>query len=209
MKIKIITGALFLLGSLGCSSSKITSVWTAPPEHAPKYQKIMVLAVVNKADRSIQEKMENHLAGDLVKTGYSAVTALETYGPKAFEQLTEKQILPKITASNADALVTIVLLRSRREKTYVQPDVNYYGSLSGYVHGQYRMIHEEGYYVTNMKYLWETNFYELPSGKLMYSAQTVSFSPSSIESMGHEYGRLLIKNMVKKGVLSENQVVRD
>jgi hypothetical protein len=203
MKIKNITGLLLLLGSLGCSSSKITSVWTAPTDHVAKYQKIMVLAVVNKADRSIQERMENHLAGDLEKIGYPAVTALDTYGPKAFDQLTEKEILPKITGAGADALVTIVLLRSRREKTYVQPGVNYYGSLSGYVHGQYRATHEEGYYVTNMKYLWETNFYELPSGKLMYSAQTVSFSPSSIESMGHEYGRLLIKNMVKKAVLTE------
>jgi hypothetical protein len=36
---------------------------------------------------------------------------------------------------------------------------------------------------------------------LVYSVQTESFDPGSSESLGHEYGKLIVGNMVQNKVL--------
>ena len=38
---------------------------------------------------------------------------------------------------------------------------------------------------------------------LLYSVQTESFDPNSSESLGHEYGKLIVENMVKKNALAK------
>jgi hypothetical protein len=38
----------------------------------------------------------------------------------------------------------------------------------------------------------------------VYSVQTQSFDPGSSESLGHEYGQLIVKDMVKKNILTDN-----
>ena len=40
--------------------------------------------------------------------------------------------------------------------------------------------------------------------KLVYSVQTKSFEPASLENMAHDYGTLIVKNMVREKVL-QNQ----
>ncbi len=54
--------------------------------------------------------MENHVVGDLIDLGYSAITSLQTFGPKAFDQMDEKSALEKLKNSGITAVITIVLL---------------------------------------------------------------------------------------------------
>ena len=44
----------------------------------------------------------------------------------------------------------------------------------------------------------------MSSQKLVYSVQTESFSPSNSEAMGHEYGKIIIKDMLKNNVIKNN-----
>ncbi|SDH76122.1 hypothetical protein ACRQ5D_04780 [Mucilaginibacter sp. P25] len=37
--------------------------------------------------------------------------------------------------------------------------------------------------------------------QLIYSVQTQSFNPSDSEALGHEYGQLILKDMVKQQVI--------
>jgi hypothetical protein len=39
--------------------------------------------------------------------------------------------------------------------------------------------------------------------KLVYSVQTQSFDPATSESLAHEYGQLIIKDMVRNNVASK------
>jgi hypothetical protein len=71
----------------------------------------------------------------------------------------------------------------------------------------YERIYSEGYYATDTKYFWESNFYDLGSNQLMYSAQSQSFDPASTETLGHEYGQMIVKNMVQKNILSDQKEV--
>lgn len=89
------------------------------------------MGLIRDTDRSICEKMEEHLVGDLQRHAYEAISALKEYGPKAFEGLSEEAALSKIAGSGADAVLTIVMLDKEKEKRYVPGALNYspYGKI--------------------------------------------------------------------------------
>ncbi len=194
-------GFFGLLLAAGCSSSKITTSWKVPGATPFQYKRVLVLGLIHDKDRRIQERMEQHFAGDLTDLGYTAVSALQEYGPKAFDNLDEKTALAKIKGSNVDAVITIVLLDKQKERTYVPGHTYYRDNFWDYFGARYRIVYEPGYYVTDTRYFWESNLYDMSKQSLVYSVQTKSFAAASTEAMGHEYGQLIVKNMVRQKVL--------
>lgn len=192
---------------MSCSTTKITSTWKAGNIVPKHYNKILVLGLIRDADRSLQEKMETHLVNDLKEMGYNAVSSLNEYGPKAFAGMEEAAAVSKLKQSGIDAVITIVLLDKQKEKHYIpghtfySPYGYYYNRFWGYFGTLNRRIDEPGYYVTDTRYFWESNFYDMEQQTLVYSIQTRSFDPASSESLGHEYGQLIIGDMVKHHVL--------
>ena len=209
MKNKFILAAALLLMLSACSSSRITSSWSAAGSTGKKYNKILVLGLIPDQDRSIRGFMEQHFVDDLKALGYNAASALAEFGPKAFENMCEKDAVDKIRSNGADAVITIVLLDKSKERYYVPaqrqnlPRSVYYRRFGGYYTTVYDRIYTPGYYVTDTKYFWESNLYDMSNKDLMYSVQTESFDPASSESLGHEYGKLIVEDMVKKNVLAK------
>jgi hypothetical protein len=207
MKKLIIFLLVTLLFGASCPTSKITSSWHANNLPAQKFKKIMVLGLILDADRATQQKMEDHLAGDLRDLGYNAVSSLQEYGPKVFDKMDEAAAVSKLKNSGIDAVLTIVLLDKQKERKYVPGNIfyspygYYYNHFWGYRNTLYRRIYEPGYYVTDTKYFWESNLYEMETQKLIYSVQTQSFDQANSESMGHEYGKMILKDMLKNNVL--------
>ncbi len=198
-----------LLFFVGCSSTKITTAWKAENITPHRYNKILVLGLINDKDRRIQERMEQHFVGDLTNLGYNAVSALQQYGPKAFENLDENAALQKIKSSGADAVVTIVLLDKKKVRKYVPAQPIYPFRFWEYYGIRYGSIYEPGYYVNDTKYFWESNFYDMDSQSMLYSVQTKSFSPTSTEEMGHEYGKTIVKDMLKQKILSPQNIIKE
>lgn len=202
-------GLTLLLMAAGCSTSKITTTWKAENAIPKKYNKIMVLGLIREADRTIQENMENHFVGDLKDRGYTAVSSLKEYGPKAFDTMDELSAVAKLKNSGVDAVLTIVLLDKQKERSYVpgsiyySPYGYYYNRFWGYRTTLYQRIYEPGYYVTDTKYFWESNFYDMSTQQLVYSVQTQSFDPYNSESLGHEYGQMIVKDMIKQNILNK------
>jgi hypothetical protein len=202
--IKFLNLALILLIT-GCATSKITTSWKANDITPQKYNRVLVLALINDKDRRIKERMEQHFVGDLTDLGYSAISALQMFGPKAFDSLTEKSALEKIKNSGVDAVVTIVLLDKHKENKYIPAGINYSRDFSGYYDLRRSAVFEPGYYVSDTKYFWESNFYDMGTQQLLYSVQTESFSPKNIESMGHEYGLLIVNSMKNAKILERKK----
>jgi len=206
-------GLVLLLLAAGCNTSKITSSWKEKNIVPQKYNKILVLGIIREADRSIQENMENHFVGDLQELGYNAISSLKEYGPRVFNKMDEEAAISELKDSGVDAVITIVLLDKQKERKYVpgnmfySPYGYYYTRFWGYRTALYHRIYEPGYYVTNTKYFWESNLYDMSTQKLVYSVQTQSFDPANSESMGHEYGQMIVKNMVKQNVLKQQTAV--
>lgn len=199
---------IYLLLAIGCTSSKITTSWKAPEIKTARFNKILVLGLIHDKDRSLQQKMEQHLIGDLANLGYNAISALEEYGPKTFNNIDEKQALEKIKNSGVDAVLTIILLDKERQRNYLNEHNLYYGPFWDYLGSRTSQIIEPGYYVTDTRYFWESNFYDLSNQSLLYSVQTKSFNPDNTEKLGHEYGKLIVKNMLREGLLQENNDAR-
>lgn len=197
----------------GCTTSHITSEWKAPDVHPQAYNKIMVCSMIREADRSIGEKMEQHLMNDLKGLGYEASSAYQQYGPKGLLNLTEEQVYQKLRNDSIDAVVTIVLLDKEKERyygphqAYYSPYVIYYGNFYGYYNTMSWRVGDPGYYSVSTRYFWESNLYDLDKGKLLYSVQTQSFNPSSKESMAHEYGKMILQSMVNGKVLEKQSGV--
>lgn len=211
-KIKGIGFALLLIVA-GCSTSKITTSWKAENTSPQKYNKILVLGLIREADRTIQEKMENHFVGDLKELGYNAISSMQEYGPKAFDKMDEEATLSKLKNSGVNAVITIVLLDKEKERKYIPGNMSYspysyyYNHFWGYRNTLYNRIYEPGYYVTDTTYFWESNLYDMSTQKLVYSVQTQSFDPANSESMGHEYGLMIVKNMVKQNILKQQTAI--
>lgn len=213
MKAIHLTASLVLLFLMSCSSSRITHSWTAENILPKKFSKILVLGLNNETDIGTREKMENHLVGDLSGLGYTAVSSLKEFGPKAFKKMDEDAALDKLKSSGFDAVITIVLLDKTKEKHYVpgrvyfSPYIIYQRRFWGYYTTIYDRVYTPGYYTTDTRYFWESNLYDLTSKELLYSVQTESFDPASSESLAHEYGKLIVGDMVKHHILSKPDVV--
>ncbi len=203
---KITTIAIALLFLLpACHTSKITNSWKAQEAPLKNYKKILVLGFIREPDRNIEQKMEDHFVGDLQALGYNAVSSLKEYGPKVFDKIDENEGIAKLKNSGFDAVITIVLLKKQRERKYIPPSYN--NRIWSYRYEIYNRIYEQGYYVTSTKYYWESNFYDMTTQKLLYSVQTQSFNPDDAESLGHEYGKMIVKNMVNQDLLKQQMVM--
>ena len=203
-------GLTLMVMSFGCNTSKITNSWKSDNTVDYKFKKILVLGLIRESDRTLQQNMENHLVEDLLHRGYKAESALTEYGPKAFDKMDEEAAIGKIKNTGVDAVITIVLLDKKKERKYIpgnlffSPYGYYYNHFWGYRSTLYNRIYEPGYYVTDTKYFWESNLYDMETQKLVYSVQTQSFDPSNSESMGHEYGQIIVKDMIRNNILNNN-----
>lgn len=203
---------LLLVGTLvtiGCSTSRITNSWKEKDAVAKPYKKVLVLGLSGDPDRTYREKMEEHMVGDLADLGYNAVSSIKQYGPKTFEGVEEKEAVRQLHDQGFDAVITIVLLNTEKERYYTPARVqntpywsahsrlwNYYSTING-------RVYSTGYYSESTKYFWESNLYDLNDWMLVYSAQSQSFDPASPNNFGHEYGLMIVKDMVKQGVLQK------
>jgi hypothetical protein len=205
--------SIWLLFLVACSSSRITHSWKSDITPAKKYNKILVIALNEEKHMDARQQMENHLVGDLKNLGYHAVSAINEYGPKEFRKMSEEAVLDKLQNSGIDAVITIVLLDKTKERYYVpgniyySPYAPYYRHFWGYYTTMYNRIYTPGYYVIDTRYFWESNLFDVASKELLYSVQTESFDPASSEALAHEYGQLIVKDMVKKQVLNKKEVM--
>lgn len=212
-RIQSLIGIWLLFLGACATSSRITHSWKSGIAPAKQYNKILVIALNEEKHVHARQQMENHLVGDLKNLGYNAVSALDEYGPKAFRDMKEDAVIDKLQNSSIDAIITIVLLDKTKERYYVpghiyySPYVPYYRHFWGYYNTMYGRIYTPGYYVTDTRYFWESNLFDVASKELIYSVQTESFEPASSENLAHEYGQLIVKDMVKKQVLNKQEVM--
>jgi len=125
--------------------------------------------------------------------------------------MSEVQAVDLLAERGIEAVITIVLLDKEKERYYTPANIrntpyviyhdhfwNYYTTMNG-------RIYSSGYYNMDTRYFWESNFYDLFDSKLLYSVQSQSFTPESTNSMAHEYGQMIVQDMVNNGVISKIQ----
>jgi hypothetical protein len=206
-RVLVLMMPLFLLLA-ACSSTNVTHSWKDKNIEQASLRKVMVLAMVPEKDRNLRQEMENQMIDDLAKRGYSAVSSLAEFGPKAFAGMNERQVLQQLNRSNIDGVITISLQNTEQSENYVPGSVRYepyavvYNRFWRSYQTYYNRIYTPGYTEQRTDYFFETNLYDVNSNKLLYSAQSQSFDPSSATQIAHEVSKAVVKDMQKNGILS-------
>ena len=210
MKKIIITALVLLFGLAACTSTQVTSSWKASNANlSSSYNKIMVLGIIKQKDRTLREELENQLVSELKEKGYDAHSALQEYGPKAFDRLSEEAIAERMKSDGFDAVLTTVLLDKSKEQNYTPGQVNYqpvgvyYYRFGRYYTTVYDRVYTPGYYTSSTNFFLESNLYDTRTGDLVYSVQTKSFDPSSPAVLGDEYAKAIINDMKKNGLIAK------
>lgn len=207
MKVTYFAAAILLSIFSSCSVVRITHSWESSLAQQKEYNKIIVVAILKDGDHNFREQMENHLVGDLTDLGYDAVSTMKEFGPKSFDGFKEEEVVAKLQSNGADAVVTIVLLDKQKESRYVPGSVVYspyniyHRRFWGYYSTMSTRILEPGYYTEETHYFWESNFYDLNNKELQYSVQTKSFNATAADMLSHEFGKLIVKDMLKHNLL--------
>ncbi len=204
----------FVAASCG-SSTYVTNSWKKPDATARNFKHIavMVLNGNEPVGRGTRQQMETDMAAALQKQGYNAFSTYAQYGPQRLERTSEDAAIKQLQSSNADAILTVVLLDKSKEKSYVPASVSYapvggyYNRFWGYYTTVYDRMYSPGYYTTNTRYFWEANLYDLTQNgdALVYTAQSESFDPSSAESLGRAYARTIVADMDKAGIIRKER----
>jgi hypothetical protein len=189
-----------------CSSTNVTNSWKDKNIEQASLKKVMVLAMLPEKQRSLRQEMENEMVEDLQKKGFAAVSALAEYGPKAFSGMDEKQVMQELDKSKVDGVITVTLQDTDQSERYVPGSVRYepyairYNRFYGYYQTFYNRVYTPGFTETRTNYFFETNLYDVNSNKLLYSAQSQSFDPSSAEQIAHEVAKAVVKDMEKNNI---------
>jgi hypothetical protein len=85
----------------------------------------------------------------------------------------------------------------------------YQDQLWGYYRSLDSRIESAGYYNEATRYFWESNFYDVGSGKLIYSVQTQSFEPASTDALAHGYGEKIVQNIIDNNVVRVKKIVKE
>ena len=194
-----------------CSSSKIVSSWKTT-NSSREYKKIMVVGIIKDTNNVLRRKMETHLVNDLKNIGYYAVSALDEFGEGGLAGLEQEATYIMLCNKGIDAVITIALLDRTKEKFYVPARVKYYSNLYYYNRiWNYNTIQADlnsstslkGEYEETIQFSWESILFDLQSLSPVYTVQTKTFDPTSTETMAHEYGKMIVDNMVKKKVIEK------
>jgi hypothetical protein len=206
-RVLVLMMPLFLLLA-ACSSTNVTNSWKAQDISQANFRKVLVVAMVPEKDRNLRQQMENEMVDDLSKKGYSAVSSYTEYGPKAFAGMNEKQVLHELDRNNVDGVITIGLQNTEKSENYVPGNVRYepyavvYNRFYRTYQTYYNRVYTPGYSEERTNYFFETNLYDVNGNKLLYSAQSQSFDPSSASQIANEVSKAVVKDMEKKGILA-------
>ncbi len=208
-KYLILLIVILSLSSCG-SNTTIVNSWRDPKitvaqEH---FKKVLVVALVK--DEASRRIAENRIAASnpIFKTSYQ-------YLNETTKQLTQEQKLKILQDENFDGVVTMRLVSTEKETTYVPGSYTgmYYGGFDGLYYGMYGYgfgnwygmyspaFYDPGYYQETTYYMVETNIFSLKENKLIWTGTTRSDYVTDVGQTVDAIMQAVVKEMRKDGSL--------
>jgi hypothetical protein len=209
-KIQYFTFLMLLgLAVTGCSSNtSITGSYVAPGVTQVSYKKIFISALTDNT--SAKQTVESSLANQLNANGVAAVKSIDVLPPNfrsAADSNDKELLIKKIREGGCDGILTVALMKQDTETRYVEGNpypvaTPYYGYFGSYYNYGYANFYSPGYYTNDKVYYLETNLYDAATEKLVWSAQSKTYNPSSLESFMQEYQKALAEQIAKDGLIA-------
>jgi hypothetical protein len=196
----------------GCApATEITGSWknTSAAANTRAINTILVTAL--SAKTNVRQTVEGDMAGTLQNIGYKTVKSFDILPPFTEGKTPDKdQLFSKINETKADAILTVALIDKETENRYVpgnagyapMPRFGYYGTFWGYYNNWYPSLYSPGYYAEDKTYFIETNLYDARTEELLWSAQSETYNPASLNSFSKEFAEVVVLKMQKDGLLA-------
>lgn len=208
--ISIFLGIALVFAS-SCSSTKMSASWTDPNYKAKHFDKILVWGLSDNV--AARATVEDEMAYFLNLKNISSVSGSDIAPPdrKALpHDIEESQAI--LERNGFDGILTMGLIDKKEKTRYVEGTgyytpmaYGYYGSFYSYYPYMYGNVYQPGHYATSEHIYIETNLWDVTTGKLVWSAQTETIDPSSIDSFANSYARDIVGELIKRGIVIPNK----
>ena len=200
--------AISILSS--CSNTKLISSYVAPNSKLQKNSKVLVMAMMGDRDKKLRANMEKIMVQNLQAKGINAGSAIEQFGVDALKSLDEKTAMKTLKDKGFDGAFTIALLDKTKEASYKYGRIvtapypyRFWGYYNNYYSNFYGRMYMPGYVSDDNKFILEGSVYGLEADKLLYSAKTKTFNPSSPQALASEFTKKLLNDMYKNGIITD------
>lgn len=182
-------------------------------KHQPRnFKKLMVIGMsTNVAARAT---FEDELVYFLRLKGINAVAASSVLPPDrgvvSEAPEVQKQML---VGEGFDGVFAISLLEKKESTKYVQGSSSYapasfyggyYGSFYSYYPHMYSSVYQPGYLVASQEIILNSSLFDIETGDLLWSAQSDTSDPSSIDNAANSYAKSMATQIVKRKVIIPN-----
>ena len=200
---------LTLAGIYSCSpGTRITGSWVNDDVRR-SYNNILVSVMTEKV--GVKQTVEDIMAAELRERGVNAAKSITMFPPKFSEsQMNDREaMLEAIRDNGHDAILTIALIDEETETRYDPGTAtyaplstyHYYSSFWGYYTHWYPMVSTPGYYTQDRIYFVEINLYDARTEELVWSAQTETINPNSLERAAEKFAEVTVQEMFQQRLL--------
>lgn len=183
---------------IACAGTKLTHTWVDETYHVKPVSDILVIAITHKEVN--RKSFENKFVARLKATGIEAVSSADVIPIPADLELKKEEILKVVNKFKNDAVIITHLVGVEEKESYTRPERDR-GTYYGYYGWVYAHTHEPGYYRTNTLVRLATNLYDVKTEKLIWSGESQTLDPGSINQIIDDVIEVLIKDLQKNQLL--------
>jgi hypothetical protein len=213
-----------MLSSCSRSATKINASIKTTTEEPKKFNRLAVLAMLPKM--SSRATIEVAMDDKLTALGVRSMATFNVFPFAGNKEVLDKmdlhgealraKVRERVKTYEIDALMTISLLDAKKEERYVQGSSltisgpAYYSAYPEYAYSYYdyyayayTTVYDRGYYTTTTTYFLEINLYDIATENLIWTAQTKTKDPSSIEKEAKNFANLVVNELFSKKVIKK------
>ncbi|MGB5276248.1 MAG: hypothetical protein WBO16_11985 [Gammaproteobacteria bacterium] len=199
---------VFAISLSSCANTKFTKQWLAEDFDQEPYDDILVLVVADKMGN--RQDAENYIVEKLGETGIDAMPSFDIL-PKT-ETIDRDAVGKAIDGLQLDAVI-VMFATGVTEEEYFVP-ARRFGVYAGYGYGHSHYDSFYNYYPHAVNYVYipgydnthyvvalETSLFDLNTGNMVWSGQSNTFAPESVDDVIHNITVLTISELKKKRII--------
>lgn len=208
----IISIAVFSMLISGCNSTSVSASWLAPEHHARHFDKLLVVGMSSSIAARVT--VEDEVVYFLRLQKISAISGSDILPSNRKAIPKDKEVIRKNLMDNGfDGVLAISLLDNAQSTRYVSGSATYspvsmyggyYGSFYSYYPHMYSNVYQPGYYANSQTVIIQTNLFDVETGDLLWSSQSKTTDPASLDEFANSYARGIVNYLLKRKILLPN-----
>jgi hypothetical protein len=204
--------AVLLVFATCSPATKITRSWSSPEKSMSGYHNMFVAVIIS--DITLRQVIEDDISKKLGNIGVSSTVSNQVIAPNFWQStdLTKESMIRIVKEDGKDGIMTVSLIDVQNEQRYIPgammmggpmmgPGAWGMGNFGGFWGMNHGMMMTPGHIVNDRKYFIEINLYDTESELLVWSAQSKTLNPSSLEKFSSEFAEVVLTRMLEEGAI--------